>query len=294
MDLVTCLRQLPGIKVEDERPESELHRSPLKSWAILARGDRQESTSCPCLRRTRARLESLFGKTNAAPTPMRLFRDRTDAGRNLAARLSEYGRSDVLVLALPRGGVPVAHEVAVRLGVPLDVFLVRKLGVPERPELAMGAIATGGVEVLSKDLIHDLGIPASVVEQVASRERVELDRRDRLFRGDRRPPNVADRTVLLVDDGLATGASMEAAITALKPMQPAAIVVAVPVAAREACERLTRIADRVVCLATPSPFDAVGLWYDDFSQTTDAEVQRLLANPSPASAGNGVGRSARS
>lgn len=206
------------------------------------------------------------------------FRNRTDAGCQLASHLTEYaGRSDVLVLALPRGGVPVAFEVATVLGAPLDVFLVRKLGVPGHPELAMGAIAAGGVEVLSEDLIRNLGIPRALVQQVAVRERLELERRDHLFRGDRQPPIVRDRTVILVDDGLATGSTMEAAVLALRDQAPANIIVAVPVGARETCARLGRMADRVVCLATPEPFDAVGLWYEQFSQTSDEEVTRLLA-----------------
>ena len=208
---------------------------------------------------------------------MRL-RDRIDAGRQLAAQLTEYaGRSDVLVLALPRGGVPVAFEVATALGAPLDVFLVRKLGVPGHPELAMGAIAAGGVEVLSEDLIRDLAIPRALIQQVAVRERLELERRDRLFRGNRQPSILRDRTIILVDDGLATGSTMEAAIVALRAQAPAKIVVAAPVGARDTCERLGRLADRVVCLATPEPFNAVGLWHEQFSQTTDEEVTRLLA-----------------
>lgn len=208
--------------------------------------------------------------------PMR-FHSRADAGRQLAGRLAEYAnRSDVIVLALPRGGVPVAREVARLLKAPLDVFLVRKLGVPGHPELAMGAIAEGGVEVLSKDLILDLGIPSAMVQQVATRERLELERRDQLFRGEKQRPTVRDRTVILIDDGLATGATMEAAVTALKRMAPASVVVAVPVGARDTCERFGRLADRVVCLATPAPFDAVGLWYEDFAQTSDEEVKRLL------------------
>lgn len=210
------------------------------------------------------------------------FHNRRDAGRQLAARLTDYAnRSDLIVLALPRGGVPVAAEVAAELDAPLDVFLVRKLGVPGHAELAMGAIAAGGVEVLSNDLIKDLGIPDALVQQVAVRERLELDRRDRLFRGDRRPPIVRGRIVILVDDGLATGATMEAAIIALRRSEPAQIVVAVPVGARETCERLGRLADRLVCLAMPVPFNAVGQWYEDFSQTEDDEVRRLLAKADP-------------
>jgi putative phosphoribosyl transferase len=206
-----------------------------------------------------------------------LFRDRVDAGRQLAARLTEFaGRPDVIVLGLPRGGIPVAHEVATRLDVPLDVFLVRKLGVPGQSELAMGAIASGGIEVLSRDLIRDLGIPEALVELVAVKERVELERRDALYRAGRAAAIVAGRTVLLVDDGLATGSTMEAGIAALRHLAPARIVVAVPVGARETCERLRSIADQVVCVSTPVPFEAVGAWYEEFSQTTDDEVTRLL------------------
>ena len=208
------------------------------------------------------------------------FRDRTDGGRQLAAKLAEYGgRSDVVVLGLPRGGVPVAKEVATRLKAPLDVFLVRKLGVPGHPELAMGAIAEGGVEVLSEDLIQDLRIPPELVQEVAIRERVELERRDVLYRGGRKAPVVRGRTVILVDDGLATGSSMQAAVLALRQHAPARIVVAVPVGASDSCDRLRRVADQVVCVSTPEPFNAVGQWYDEFSQTTDDEVRRLLATP---------------
>lgn len=210
------------------------------------------------------------------------FRDRVDAGQKLAARLTEYaGRPDVLVLALPRGGVPVGAEVARALGVPLDVFLVRKLGVPGHAELAMGAIAAGGLQVLSEALIRDLGLPPSLVQQVAARERLELDRRHRLFRGSRPPISVRGRTILLIDDGLATGSTMQAAVMALRPQGPARIVVAAPVGARETCERLLRIADDVVCLEMPEPFTAVGLWYERFDQTSDEEVTRLLAAPAP-------------
>jgi erythromycin esterase-like protein/predicted phosphoribosyltransferase len=206
------------------------------------------------------------------------FHNRTDAGRQLAAQLTAYaGRSDVIALGLPRGGVPVAHEVATRLKVPLDVFLVRKLGVPGHPELAMGAIAAGGIEVLSRDLIRDLGIPHALIEQVAVRERLELERRDTLYRGTRRPAVVRDRTVILVDDGLATGSTMQAAILALRQQAPARIIVAVPVGARETCERLARMADEVVCVSMPEPFNAVGLWYEDFAPTSDEEVTRLLS-----------------
>ena len=212
------------------------------------------------------------------------FRNRADAGEKLAAQLLDYtGRPDVVVLALPRGGVPVAAEVASRLRVALDVLFVRKLGVPGHPELAMGAVAAGGVQVLSPVLIADLGIPPSLVQQVAARERLELDRRDQLFRGGRAPVSVQGRTIILVDDGLATGSSMEAALITLRRSSPAAIIVAVPVGARATCDRLHGMADRVVCLRAPQSFDAVGLWYDDFDQLTDEEVRLHLtkawANP---------------
>ena len=209
------------------------------------------------------------------------FQNRRDAGRQLAARLNRFaGRSDVVVLGLPRGGIPVAAEVAGHLAAPLDIFLVRKLGVPGHPELAMGAIAEGGVEVLSRDLIRDLGIPSTLVEQVAVRERLELERRDALYRGGRQAAVVRGRTVILVDDGLATGSTMRAAVLALRQHGPARIVVAVPVGARDTCEQFQRLADEVVCVAMPEPFDAVGLWYQDFSQTSDEEVTRILASTS--------------
>jgi putative phosphoribosyl transferase len=209
---------------------------------------------------------------------MRPFCDRADAGRQLADRLTRYrDRSDIIVLALPRGGVPVAAEIAVRLRSPLDVFLVRKLGVPSHPELAMGAIAEGGVKVLSQSVIRDLDISPTMVDQVAEREQIELDRRSTAFRGSRQPPAVADRVVILVDDGLATGATMEAAILALRKLKPARIVVAVPVGAAETCARIGTLADEVVAVSIPREFHAVGMWYDDFDQTSDAEVVAMLA-----------------
>ena len=218
------------------------------------------------------------------------FRNRTDAGQQLAAHLKAFAnRSDVIVLGLPRGGIPVAREVATGLKAPLEAFLVRKLGVPGHSEFAMGAIAAGGIEVLNHEVIRHLGIPHALVEQVAVRERLELERRDVVYRAGRRPPVIRDRTVIVVDDGLATGSTMEAAILALRQQKPARIVVGVPVGARDTCERLRRLADEVVCVSTPDPFDAVGLWYEEFSQTTDDEVIRLLAaqpekpsNPGPA------------
>ncbi|RPI49158.1 MAG: hypothetical protein EHM55_24290, partial [Acidobacteria bacterium] len=218
------------------------------------------------------------------------FRNRIDAGRQLAAALSRFtGRRDVIVLALPRGGVPVGGEVARALDVPLDVFLVRKIGAPGHAELAIGAIAEGGVRVLNQPLIRDLRIPPAAVEQVTVRERLELERRDRSYRGGRTLQPLHDRTVILVDDGLATGATMEAAVRALRQMTRGAIVVAVPVGASDTCNRLRGIADDVVCVSTPARFDAVGLWYEDFSETTDEEVRAVLdacsqrnGRPSPA------------
>jgi len=205
------------------------------------------------------------------------FRDRREAGQVLADTLTAYaGRPDMLVLALPRGGVPVAYEVARALGAPLDVFLVRKLGVPGHEELAMGAVATGGVRVLNDQVVGALGIPPSVIEAVAAWQQQELARRERLYRGDRPPPDVRGRTVILVDDGLATGSTMRAALAALRRQQPARLVVAVPTAAPETCDELRAEADDVVCATTPEPFHSVGLWYEDFSQTTDEEVRELL------------------
>ena len=206
------------------------------------------------------------------------FRDRRDAGRLLAAKLSAYAhRPDVIVLALPRGGVPVAYEVARALGAPLDVFVVRKLGVPGHEELAMGAVATGGVRVLNESVVNALGIPDNVIDAVAAQEERELARRERLYRDGRPPPDVRGKTVILVDDGLATGATMHAAIRALRQQHPARIIVAVPVAAPETCEALRAEVDEVICALTPEPFLAVGFWYEDFSQTTDEEVRDLLA-----------------
>ena len=206
------------------------------------------------------------------------FRDRRAAGRLVAAKLARYAeRPDVVVLALPRGGVPVAYEVAQALDAPLDVFAVRKLGLPGHEELAMGAVATGGVRVLNEQNVRALSLPPDLIDAVAAREQQELARRERLYRGDRPPLDVRGRTVILVDDGLATGATMHAAIEALRAQQPARIVVAVPTAAPETCEALRAKADEVVCAITPEPFYAVGLWYDDFSQTSDDEVRQLLA-----------------
>jgi putative phosphoribosyl transferase len=218
-----------------------------------------------------------------------LFQDRHDAGRQLAVRLLPYaGRDDVVVLALPRGGVPVGYEVARALGAPLDVFLVRKLGVPGHEELAMGAIASGGVRVLNQRVIDALRITADVIEQVTTMELEELERREREYRDGRPPVEVAGRVAILVDDGLATGASMRAAIAALRRRGPGRIVVAVPVGAAETCSDLRQEADEAVCAAEPTDFYAVGLWYEDFSQTTDEEVRDLLVRANahePAGAG---------
>jgi putative phosphoribosyl transferase len=205
------------------------------------------------------------------------YRDRSEAGRYLAEKLADYaGRPDVLVLALPRGGVPVAYEVAQALGALLDVFLVRKLGVPGHEELALGAIASGGVRLLNAEVVRGLRIPPEVIDQVAATERAELERREREYRGNRPAPDVRGKTVILVDDGLATGASMHAAVAALRQQEPARIVVAVPIAAPSTCEEFQDEVDEVVCARTPEPFYAVGLWYEDFSQISDEEVCDLL------------------
>ena len=205
------------------------------------------------------------------------FHDRAEAGRVLAADLAKYsGRNDVIVLALPRGGVPVAYEVARALGAPLDVFLVRKLGLPGHEELAMGAIASGGVRLINEDVVDAYDVTDAEIEAVALAEQTELERRERAYRDGRSLPALGDRTVILVDDGLATGATMRAAVLAVRQESPARIVVAVPVAAAETCGEFRTIVDDIVCAETPAPFYAVGLWYEDFAQTTDDEVHDLL------------------
>jgi putative phosphoribosyl transferase len=205
------------------------------------------------------------------------FADRTDAGRALAEHLREYAdRPDLLVLALPRGGVPVAFEVARELDAPLDVFLVRKLGVPGHEELAMGAIASGGIRIVNEQVVRALGITDDQIAAAAADEARELERRDREYRGDRLPPAVQGRTVILIDDGLATGSTMRAAAAAVRAQEPRHLVVAVPVGAAETCEALRGVVDRVVCAVTPEPFYGVGMWYEDFTQTTDEEVRELL------------------
>jgi putative phosphoribosyl transferase len=204
------------------------------------------------------------------------YRDRREAGRVLGERLLALaGQQDILVLGLPRGGVPVAWEVARRLGAPVDVFVVRKLGFPGHEELAMGAIASGGVRVLNPEVIA-YGITREDIERVTEKENRELERRERLFRGDRPPPRIAGRAVILVDDGLATGSTMRAAVRALRQQNAERIIVAVPIAAPSTCAEMEEEADEVVCAATPEPFHAVGLWYEDFTQTTDEEVRELL------------------
>jgi predicted phosphoribosyltransferase len=205
------------------------------------------------------------------------FADRRQAGQVLATKLMQYAdRPDVLVLALPRGGVPVAYEVAQALHTSLDVFLVRKLGLPGHEELAMGAIASGGVVVLNEDLVQRLAIPRDVLQATVRGEREELERRERAYRGDRPPPDVLVRTVVLVDDGLATGSTMRAAVKALRRQSPARVVVAVPIGSAETCSEFRGEADEVHCAVTPEPFYAVGLWYGDFTETTDEEVRDLL------------------
>ena len=206
-----------------------------------------------------------------------VFANRREAGVELATQLSAYAhRPDVIVLGLPRGGVPVAYEIARALDVPLDIFIVRKLGVPGHRELAMGAIASGDVRVLNEDVVRWAGIRSEEIEEVTREELHELQRREREYRGGRPPLDLSSRVVILVDDGLATGSTMKAAVQAIRQQRPAEIVVAVPVGARDSCQEFERIADSVVCARTPEPFSAVGLWYRDFSETSDDEVRRLL------------------
>ena len=207
-----------------------------------------------------------------------IYRNRRHAGAELAARLAHLaGRTDVVILALPRGGVPVGYDVAHALGAPLDVFLVRKLGVPGRRELAMGAIASGGVRVVNADVVAWYGLTEADLRDAARAEQVELERQERRYREGRPVPAVRDRVVVLVDDGLATGSTMKAAVQAVRAQGPARVVVAVPVGAPQTCRDLAALADEVVCPRTPSDFSAVGEWYEDFSPTTDDEVRELLA-----------------
>ena len=208
----------------------------------------------------------------------KFFKDRAEGGRFLAQKLVQYANDpNVVVLALPRGGVPVAYEVAQALKAPLDVFVVRKLGIPGFEECAMGAIASGGIRVLNDKVISYLRMPVEVVDEITAEEFTELERRERVYRGTRAPVDVTGQTVIIVDDGLATGSTMRAAVKALRKKNPKKIVVAVPVGARETCDSFKNEVDTIAVFAiTPEPFNAVGLWYRDFSQTTDAEVQQLL------------------
>jgi putative phosphoribosyl transferase len=209
---------------------------------------------------------------------MEIFFNRAEAGRRLAEKLEKYaGRNDVIVLGLPRGGVPVAYEVAQRLGIPLDVFVVRKLGVPGFEELALGAIASGGVRVLNEDVVRALPNANELVESVTAREMAEVERREQIYRDGRPAPELRGRIVILVDDGLATGATMRAAVAALRQLGAAKIVVAVPVGAAETCREFEHEVDEIVCLIAPEWFQAVGQFYEDFSQTSDEEVRELLA-----------------
>jgi putative phosphoribosyl transferase len=210
------------------------------------------------------------------------FIDRRDAGRALASRLAKYAdRDDVVVLALPRGGVPVAYEVASALGAPMDVFLVRKLGTPGHRELAMGAIASGGIRVLNDDVVKWYGIPDAAIESVAREEEQELLRRERAYREDRPAPDLARRTVILIDDGLATGSTMRAAAQAVRAHHPSRVVIAVPVGAKQTCAELAPVADEVICARMPEPFSSVGQWYMNFDQTDDDEVRDLLQKSTP-------------
>lgn len=206
------------------------------------------------------------------------FNDRQQAGVQLANELSEFSaRADTLVLALPRGGVPVAHEVAMMLNLPLDLWLVRKLGVPGHEELAMGAIAQGDIRIINQDVVDQLGIPQQALEQEIIQQQAELKRRNQLYRGDNPAPEIEAMTIIVVDDGLATGATMKAAVCALRKAKAAEIIVAVPVGAISTCNEIEKLADKVVCLSTPEPFYGVGRWYRDFSQTSDKQVQELMS-----------------
>jgi predicted phosphoribosyltransferase len=217
------------------------------------------------------------------------FKNRNEAGQQLAEKLAPYAdEPDVIVLALPRGGVPVGYEVARALGVPLDVFLVRKLGVPGYEEFAMGAIASGGVRVMNERVIRLLHIPEYTIEAITTSEQRELERREHLYRGDRAPPDVRDRTVIIVDDGLATGATMHAAVKALRRQQPARIVVAIPTASPDICLQFQPVAEDVVCLIMPEPFHAVGVWYRDFNQISDGDVREFLAQANAPANGPGT------
>ena len=210
-----------------------------------------------------------------------IFRDRTEAGQVLASKLTKYlNQVNTVILALPRGGVPVAYEIGKELGLPVDIFVVRKLGVPGHEELAMGAIASGGVRHINRDVVDQLRIDSETIDVASRREQKEIERREQLYRGQRPPVDVRNKTVILVDDGLATGSTMRAAIAALRQHRPARIVVAVPAAAPQTCSEIADEVDEIICAATPEPFYAVGQWYREFSQTTDDEVRELLGRAS--------------
>jgi putative phosphoribosyl transferase len=228
--------------------------------------------------RTFGFMRQFASRSDSEDAMLTAFRNRTEAGRLLAQKLTAYrGRTDLLVLGLPRGGVPVAFQVAQALEAPLDVFVVRKLGVPGHEELAMGAVASGGAWVLNEDVVQALSIPDDIIRSVAARELREVRRRERAYRDDRPAPDVRGRTVIVVDDGLATGSTMRAAVAALKQLGPAGIVVAVPAGAPSTCADLALEVDECICCITPDPFFAVGVWYENFVQTTDDEVRALLA-----------------
>jgi predicted phosphoribosyltransferase len=208
-----------------------------------------------------------------------IFKDRRDAGKQLAKALIQFAEQpDLMVLALPRGGVPVAYEIAEALNASLDVFVVRKLGVPTHEELAMGAIASGGTLIINRNIVEAFGIDESRLEQVAQRELIELTRREKAYRGEREPLVVKGKRVILVDDGLATGASMRAAIEALKKLRPSWLIVAVPTGPRDVCRQISGEVDEIICMTQPEPYDSVGAWYTDFSQTDDDEVRELLSS----------------
>ncbi|HEY7089331.1 MAG TPA: phosphoribosyltransferase [Tepidisphaeraceae bacterium] len=220
-----------------------------------------------------------FAMSWAGSTAPFLFSDRSHAGKVLANQLQAHANEpDVLVLALPRGGVPVAYEVAKALGSPLDVFQVRKLGVPGEEELAMGALASGGILFLNRGIIESIGITPEQIDAVIQQEQAELERRDRAYRGDRPTPQINGKTVILIDDGLATGSTMRAAAEAIRRQQPKRLIIAVPTGAAETCEQLRAFADEVICAIAPSDFRAVGLWYEDFPQLNDQQVRELLAH----------------
>ena len=208
-----------------------------------------------------------------------IFNDRSDAGRILASKLAKYkGRADVVLLALPRGGIPVAYEIGKELGLPIDVFVVRKLGVPGHEELAMGAIASGDIRIINEDVVNPLGIDQKTIDEVTDRERQELRRREELYRGERKPLTLAGKSVILVDDGIATGSTMRAAIAALRQLGPSRLIVAVPVAAADTYREIGAEVDEMVCAEVPRALFAISQWYERFEQTTDDEVRHLLAS----------------